>query len=183
MSSLQTDNSYFDIKVELRLSSLDLIDRDEIYVLDCFSGNGLIWNEVELNTKKQLNILKIDKKNDRNGIYLIGDNEKFIKNIDLSKYDIIDLDAYGSPFKLLDFIFEREFSSIIHCTFIQSMYGKLDKKLLNKIGYPDSMINKCPSIFDKNGLNKMLMYLNKQGVKEITGYFLGRKNYFYFLLN
>jgi hypothetical protein len=58
--------------------------------------------------------------------------------------------------------------------------GTLPNKLLNELGYNESMIKKCRTLFSKNGLEKFKQFLAINGVKEICGYFIDRKNYFYF---
>ncbi len=183
MSNLQikkTDNSHLVEKVKLRLDCLDEIEKDEVKILECYSGTGVIWDEVKKHTKKDLKILKIEKRIFKDSVYLVGDNLKFIESIDINKFDIIDLDAYGSPVKLLEIILKKGYKGCVHCTYIQTMFGGLDKKMLNKLGYSDSMINKIPSLFNKNPLEKMLFYLNTYNVKCVKGYFLKNKNYFYF---
>jgi len=180
MSSLQTDNSMLAQKINLRLDAVGKVPKDKVCILDAFSGNMVVWSQIKARTKKKLNILRIDAKPDRDGLYLVGDNQKFIESLDLARFDIIDLDAYGSPYKQLKILFERGYTGYVICTFIQTMAGRLDNELLTSLGYTDSMINKIPTLFSRNGLQKMLHYLNKNGVDEITGYFTGRKNYFTF---
>jgi len=102
--------------------------------------------------------------------------------MDLTKFDIIDLDAYGSPFNQLEIIFNSNFEGPIICTFIQTMSGGLNKALLIKLGYTLAMIKKCPSLFNKSGFDKMKEYLGKNGVKTISFYSKSRKNYFSFFL-
>ncbi|MDR1938336.1 MAG: hypothetical protein LBQ73_07550 [Tannerellaceae bacterium] len=184
MSKVQTDNSKLIEKVRLRLDSIKEISKQHITVLECFSGNGVIWNEVRMFSNADIRILKMDVKNDRKGVYLKGNNLKFLPNMDLSEYDIIDLDAYGSPFKQLEYVFKSNFNGIVHCTYIQTFMGKLDYKMLNSIGYSNKMIKKIPTLFSTNALEKMVDYLGTKGaVEQITGYFLGNKNYFYFKIN
>lgn len=180
MNSPQTDNSMLECKLKLRLLTLESIDKDTIHILDAFTGNMVVWNLIKSRTKKKIKVLRIDAKPDREGLYLVGDNTKFIGGLDLSKFDIIDLDAYGSPYKQLKIIFEAGYKNHVICTFIQTMAGRLDNELLESLGYTKNMINKVPTLFSRNGLNKMLHYLNMNGVDEIIGYFSGRKNYFTF---
>ena len=54
MSKAKTDNSMFWDKVLLRLNHLP--EKNNINVLDCFSGNGEIWDQIKKMTKK--NIIK-----------------------------------------------------------------------------------------------------------------------------
>jgi hypothetical protein len=177
----KTDNSYLSEKIKLRVDSILSQTKTKIKVLEAFAGDGLIWNEV----KKQLidceiEILRIDMKLDKPGIYLKGNNLKFLPIIDLSEFDIIDLDAYGSPYKQLKILFEKEYKGIVHCTFIQTGMGNLDHKLLIEIGYTRAMIKKCQTLFTKNGQEKFEAYLFNHNIKEIQGFFFERKRYFWF---
>lgn len=176
----KTDNSHLKEKVWLRLETLERIDKNEINILEAFAGDGFIWDAVRMETKKKLNVLRIDEKTDKKGVYLKGNNLKFLKNIDMSNFDIIDLDAYGSPFKQLEIVFYKKFKGFVHCTFIQTGMGRLDNNFLQRIGYTSKMIEKIPTLFSKNGMNKMERYLALCGIGIINGFFIERKNYFWF---
>lgn len=179
---MKIDNSYLNEKVKLRIDSLP--NKDEIFVLEAFAGEGKIWNKVIKQTDKQIKILKIEMEHNKTKMfYLQGDNRKYLKTLDLSKFDIIDLDAYGIPFEQLEIVFKSDFKGIVHVTAIQSGMGILPKKLLYKLGYTKEMIKKIKSIFNRNGLGKLKNYLYLCGIKEVVGYFINRKNYFYFNIN
>jgi hypothetical protein len=178
----KTDNSYTAEKVRLRIDSLKLINKQEINILEAFAGDGVIWNEVQKYTDQKLNILKIDMKDNKKGVYLKGSNEKFLPLFNFENYDIIDLDAYGVPFNQLEVVFKKNFKGIVHCTFIQSGMGSLPYGMLFKLGYTKEMLKKVKTIFNKNGLQKMQNYLALNAVNETFGYYFDRKNYFYFNL-
>lgn len=179
----QTDNSYMEGKILLRLEALNQIDKDSITILEAFGGDGIIWNEVKKRTTKELHILRIDKKQDKKGVYLRGDNIKFLKSIDLSAFDIVDLDAYGSPYNQLEIVFAKKYHGIVICTYIQTGLGQINKKLLQSLGYTASMINRCPTLFSRQPFSKMLNYLSKSGIGTIYNVqATERKNYFYFFL-
>ena len=180
MSKVRTDNSHLQEKIKLRIQSINDLNKKEINILECFAGDGIIWNEVKKCTNKKINILKIEKKYKRSIIYLKGENLKFLEKIDLQNFDIIDLDTYGSPFKQLEIIFKKNYKGIVCVTFINTEYGRMEYNLLKKAGYSISIIKKCPTIFSKNALNIISCYLYKNGIDEIIGYFMKRKNYFYF---
>ncbi len=171
MTNKKTDNSHLQEKIKLRLESVIGIDKPILTVLEAFSGDGLIWREVQKQSNKKISILKIEKKEGKKGVYLKGDNMKFISMFDFNNYDIIDLDAYGSPFNQLEVVFLKNFKGIVHCTFIQvcGMTGgnALHKKLLYQLGYTKEMIEKIPSLFNKNGFEKFKQYLAINGVKKI----------------
>jgi hypothetical protein len=178
---LKTDNSYFKEKVQLRIDSLP--GKNEIFVLDCFSGTGRIWNEVKERTQKNINTLSIEKESGKNKTALVGSNLKYLNVLDLNKFDIIDLDAYGIPYAQLNIIFKRKYKGIIHVTAIQSGMGQLPKGMIQELGYSKEMIMKIHSIFNTKGIEKLKNYLYLHGVQSVEGYFIDRKNYFYFNLN
>lgn len=179
----KTDNSHTEDKVLLRLETVNLVNKQEINVLEAYAGSGIIWKEVQKRTDKKINILKIEMKDNKKGVYLKGDNSKFIPLFDYSIYDIIDFDAYGVPYFQIKTVFQKQFKGIVHVTFIQSGMGSLPHGLLEDIGFPKNMIRKCSTLFSKNGMEKMQNFLYLNGVKKITGHFLDRKNYFYFVIN
>lgn len=182
MKQTDNDKGMFETKIKLRE---DLIEgKNNIKVLECFSGDGLLWTEIKRrHPDKNILILRIDQKEDKAGTYLKGDNLKFMESMDLDYFDLIDLDAYGSPFNQLEVVFRKGYKGPVVCTFIQTMNGALNKKMLNMLGYSDAMIAKCPSLFNKNGLEKMKAYLALKGVKSIRFSSQNRKNYFSFYLD
>jgi hypothetical protein len=106
--------------------------------------------------------------------------------MDLSKFDVIDLDAYGVPFKQLKIIFmqneKKKLDVIVFVTFIQTMFGALPRAFLKECGYPNKMVRKIPTLFNKNGMDKMKLYLALNGVSKIHYKGIKNKNYFSFEL-
>ena len=162
MSRQQTDNSEIRLKTKIRI---DVAKYGDV-VLDCFHGLGRLWDSVK--PIKAVTVYGIEKeKNKGNGVW--GDNVKFLKSMDLSKYDIIDLDSYGIPFPQLQEIFNNK--TLRNCTiiytFIQTMQGTVNKKLLENYGISNIMFQKVPTIFRKHGHSAFLNYLNQNGVSEV----------------
>lgn len=180
MSKQQTDNDElgFTYKVSLRIETV----KDNQYVLDCFSGHGFIWNSVKKQTGLNLDITKIDMRDDKNDAYLKGDNIKFLQAMNLDSYDIIDLDSYGVPFQQLEVLFKKNYHGIVHVTFIQSNRGRLNNGLLQNIGYTKEMIKKCPTLFSNNGYDKFKNYLSNHSILNINELSLNKKHYLYFKL-
>ncbi len=172
-TSTKTDNSYLVYKVQLRLSSLPA--KKNIKVLDCFAGQSLIWNSVQKQSNKNISIIGIDKK--PFGTTLRGNNLKYLQSMDLNRFDVIDLDSYGIPYKQLKLIFDTGYTGTIFITFIQTMYGALPAKMLYEIGYKKEMIDKCSTLFYKNGLDKFKKWLAIQGIKKIKRISIGSKHY------
>lgn len=173
------DAGILQAKIDLRIESIKKLE--EVKVLELFGGEGVLWDAVKKQTGKKIDILSMDI-NKYKRLQLQGDNTKFIDSLNLNEFDVIDIDAWGSPYKQLDMILTRRFTGIIHCTFIQTMMGKLSTDLLLSLGYSKKMIAKIPSIFNKNGILKFKQYLANKGIKEINIVSRGRKNYLWFLL-
>ncbi len=181
MSNLQTDNDEkgFTYKVSLRMETI----KPKQKILDCFSGNGFIWNRVKEISKQELFVTEIDKRDDKTSVFLKGDNIKFLKALDVSKYDVIDLDSYGIPYEQLEVIFKKQYTGIVHLTFIQSGIGRMNNGMLNHLGYTKQMVKKCPILFAKEGYAKFLNYLSTYRILKINGLSLNRKHYLYFKLD
>lgn len=180
MGNKKTDNSFFQEKVILRLDSIESIEKQKIRVLECFAGYGHIWKAVQKQCDKKIIITAIEKRDIPGKVYLKGDNMKYLSSLDLSHFDIIDLDAYGIPFFQLREVFKQNFSGIVHITSIQTGMGQLPTGMLKELGFTSEMIKQCPILICGDGLDRMQSYLSLNGVKQITGYFIDRKSYFYF---
>lgn len=174
-----TDNSYLSDKVALRLAHLP--DKDGLRVLDCYGGTGKIWKAVRKLSGRRIMTLPIDVR-DNVGFHLPGDNRAYLDALDLGKFDIIDLDAYGIPYDQLKLIFERNYRGTVFVTFIQSIMGQINQGLLAEIGYPAEMVKKIPTLFGRRGWDHFLQYLALHGVGSISHRSHARKHYLCFSL-
>jgi len=172
---IKTDNSYLNTKINLRMNHLP--DGKNIKVLDCFAGRSRIWKEIKKKSNRNINVVGIDRIS--YGSTLKGDNVKYLKGMNLDKYDIIDLDAYGVPFRQLEIIFKKKYKGILFITFVQSIFGRLPVRMLEKIGYTRNMIKKCPTLFNRNGIEKFKQYLAINGIKRIIIINKNNKKYLY----
>lgn len=172
---IKTDNSYLNTKINLRMNHLP--DQQSIKVLDCFAGRSKIWKKIKKESSKNINAVGIDRIS--YGSTLKGDNVKYLKGMNLDKYDIIDLDAYGIPFRQLEVIFKKRYKGILFITFIQSIFGRLPVRMLTKIGYTRNMIKKCPTLFNRNGIEKFKQYLAMNGIRKIVIINKNNKKYIY----
>lgn len=136
-----------------------------------------IWKEIKKKSNRNINVVGIDRIS--YGSTLKGDNVKYLKGMNLDKYDIIDLDAYGVPFRQLEIIFKKKYKGILFITFVQSIFGRLPVRMLEKIGYTRNMIKKCPTLFNRNGIEKFKQYLAINGIKRIIIINKNNKKYLY----
>lgn len=174
----QRDNTFLANKVALRLKHLP--SQTPLYVLDAFAGNGVIWRAVEEATNTTIRRLGIDNKTTAKGATLIGDNVKFLRAMNLSQFNVIDLDAYGTPFRQLEALWGKTGRCAVFVTFIQTNEGTLHKGLLRSLGYSDRMVRKCPTLFSRHGFKKFKHYLANNGVKRIWHRSSFRKHYIFF---
>ena len=177
---MKTDNSYFEEKVLLRLEALEKVEGDIVRVLEMFAGKSLLWQEVRRRTSKAVSLLSIEKEKGKNPTALTGDNMKFVDALDLDGFDIIDINAYGSCFRQLDAVLSRGYRGTVIVTDIQSVYGRTSQDLLRYAGFTDGMLKSVRSVIDAHAEEALYAYLESKGVYQVTGFFFGRKRYFYF---
>lgn len=177
VTDAKTNNSYLSNKIELRLRHLP---DDNISVLDCYGGARLIWKAIEQQIKRPVRYISIDKIDYGVGFYLDGDNLGYLRGLDLARFNVIDLDAWGVPYAQLKTLFEREYKGRVFVTFIQSLYGTIPHGLLEDIGFSSDMFRACPTIFGKRGWQYFLEWLALKGVRAITHRSHAKKHYLTF---
>ena len=175
----KTDNHYLKDKIMLRAS---FIGDEPHNVLDCFGGRGEVWAGVDIVTGKRHGRLPIDIREDV-GFHLHGDNTSYLESLELSRFTVIDLDAYGVPYEQLKTVFKRRYKGIVFVTFIQTMMGQLPYGLLEDVGFSREMIQKTPTLFGRRGWEYFLQWLALNGVKRIEHRSKGRKHYLGFVLD
>lgn len=175
--NLKTNNSHLEMKVNLRLNNLP--EKDNLCVLDAYAGKGLIWNTVKKRTAKKIKVLQVDKVDHLN-VDIATDNLKVLSGINLSRFDIIDLDAYGCPFAQLQILFNHNYKGKVFVTYIQTHHGALPHGILKQSGFSKEMISKCTTLFNKNPMQVMEQYLANNGIFSYSIKYVDRKHYMCF---
>jgi len=166
MSSQKINNSFLKEKVVFRIKHLP--DINAINVLDCFHGNGCIWYNVRRNIKRDISVFGIDIQ-EYDEFSLVGDNLKILPNLDLDAFNVIDVDAYGSPYEQVKIISGKiKTPTLVFYTFIQTMLGRCNFDMLQDLGYSHAMLEKCPSLFSKDGHVKFMRWLAILGVERVS---------------
>ncbi len=183
MSKVRTDNSHLAEKVQLRLDYLP--KKKTVRVLSCYFGRNVVWNTVAaLSPSRTIRVTGMDIVKGLPGAYLPGDNRKYLANMDLSGFDLIDLDAYGIPFEQLALVLDNHTArgKGAFITAIQTHHGALPHKLLLHLGFTKKMLQKAPTLFYTDGIGKLLRFMAEKGVKWVEGYNTPgkRKNYLFF---
>jgi len=160
----QIDNSCLAEKVYLRVDNLP---PGPVSLLDCYGGYGIVWREaIRASGRTDIVRTAIDQERRRGAIK--GDNRKWLKSLDLSQYNVIDLDAYGVPFDQMKILFDRKYSGVVYFTFIQSSLGRLPGELLGAGGIPKDMIDKCPTLWGQYGWQIWCDWLAGNGVRRLS---------------
>ena len=176
----KNNNSYLGNKVGLRISYLP--DGD-LSVLDCYGGAGKIWAAIKRETGRQIRYLPIDKLDYGIGLYLPGENLVYLASLDLSRFNVIDLDAYGVPYHQLEVVFAKKFSGRVFVTMNQVLAGGMPHDMMIKIGFSKAIIREAPTICFRNGWEYFMDYLALMGVRQVVHRSKGRKHYLTFRLS
>ena len=137
MRQVFTENSHLRTKVRLRLELIGQLKRKNLYVLDAYAGQGIVWKEIQ-RQRPDLTIttVGIEKRKYVNPNVIMGDNRKAMKGMDLTVFDLIDLDAFGCPWEQLAIASERAPDVPVVLTHISVTLGPVPKGLLKAAGLP-----------------------------------------------
>lgn len=102
-NGVKTNNAKTNAKKELRMSVIENIPSPK--VLEVFCGDGEMYRAVWKDAEKYTGIDKIKFFDERHTI--CGDAEKAIRLVGVNDYNIYDIDAYGSPYEILDYIVSK----------------------------------------------------------------------------
>jgi hypothetical protein len=167
MNKARTDNSRLDEKIYIR----EQVCKDGYTILDCFHGEGRIWGDIE--KRKDIKVIGIEKERGKGFGALYGEAEKMLPALNLSNYNIIDFDAWGSPYQSIKAMFRNHTRMPGTCciyTFIQTGMGRAQKELLKIIGITEQMYTKVPSIYSNMAFDAFKEFLRKNGIKTIKNW-------------
>jgi hypothetical protein len=132
----KTDNDHVPSKVLLRVEAITRLGEPrEIHVLDAFHGHGRLWKLTEdaLPDGWSVNLFRADKQARRSGTLRV-DNARLLEALDLSRFDLIDLDAYGWPAAQLRSVAMRAPGKMVLTTRISRALGQMPKVILDDLG-------------------------------------------------
>lgn len=183
MSSPRIDNSRSAVKIKIR----EDVCKNGYSVLDCYHGEGYLWGQIKKTI--DLTIVGIEKEKGKGYGTMYGEAEKIIPSIDLSIYQIIDFDAWGSPYLSIKAMFKNKTlkkGTICFYTFIQTRMGGTQKELLENIGIKYEMYKKCRTIWRNYAFVAFCQFLLKNGITQVKNWHYqdgsSTKNYGYFIV-
>lgn len=132
-----TDNDHVASKVALRVEAIEMLgDPREIRVIDAYHGHGRLWQLVEeaLPEGWTVKMYRADRETRAAGTLKV-DNLRLLQAIDLTRFDIIDLDAYGYPAYQLRVVAARAPGKLVLSTRIAKAMGRIPKCVLEDLGF------------------------------------------------
>lgn len=179
----KTDNHYLADKVALRCKYSPWLDDRPLRVLDVCGGHGVVWRCVMAETGRKIARHAIDKRTDLSEMHWHGDNLAVIQSVDVSDYDVVDIDAYGTPAEHLMLLSQRQFQGVVFVTMIQEIAGRMPSAVMSAIGLPMAAQTLAPSLIARRGWEYYCEFLSTIGVRSLVHRSKGRKHYAAMRLN
>ncbi len=180
MTIAKTDNDNLSQKLAIRLFAMNQIAINPsrpVKILDCFAGDGVLWHHIQKESTQAIEHIGIDSLSKLGSRYL-GDNRRYLRQLPLDEYDLIDLDAYGVPYEQFRILADRQYRGIVVGTFIQCVYGGLPYAMLEEIGYSKRMVKKITKLFFRDGWKKWVTFLGVLGYERVFVFHCANKHYF-----
>ena len=134
---IYTENSHLSAKARIRVDYMLSTDKTEWYILDAYAGEGKVWERVkELLPDHKITYLGIDKKKYTRPDVIMGENQKIMRGLELEKFDLIDLDAFGFPWEQLEICAKLAPNVPVASTAISVTLGPTPYGVLKAAGIP-----------------------------------------------
>lgn len=179
----QTDNAHFRWKVMLRKEAVSSLDT--VRVLDCFAGCNRLWTDVGYDYYYGL-----EQQKGKGRLNIHADNLRIIPVLDLSLFNVIDLDSYGVPGNQLLAIIKNKTlpeKMVIVYTAIFAPLASSHRDFLLANGVASDVYMKCQTLWNnKLGTIFDTFLFCKLGVERDHSFFVREgsygKRYGYFTL-
>lgn len=135
MDGKKLDNDHVASKVALRVEAVTRLgDPRPITVLDAFHGHGKLWDLVgdALPEGWEVRLYRADQAHRKLGTLRIN-NVRLLEVLDLNRFDLIDLDAYGWPAYQLKLVASRAPTKPVLTTRIVRALGNVPKVILEDL--------------------------------------------------
>ncbi|MDE7164768.1 MAG: hypothetical protein K2O04_05020 [Clostridiales bacterium] len=176
----KTDNKSIGNKIFIRKKAISNLP--EINVLDLFGGNNVLWKNIYTDR-----YFGVEKQKDK-GNNLVADSRRIFDSLDLSKFNVIDVDSYGISFDIYKKILTSKSirnGTVIIYTAITNQFTKIQNEAKDEFGFR-SFYNKAPSLFNARAIEFFYEFLAKHGIDRVTYYEVRdnfTKHYGYFRIN
>ena len=164
LHSTKTDNAHIESKINLR--KLATKGLDELRVLDLFAGENKLWASFE--KARYYGVEKVKGK----GANLHTDNIRVIQSLDLSDFNVIDVDSYGIPANQIYELYQNDTlqkGTIIIYTCITNKMSGLNKCILDLFHLRD-IYAKSKTIINGHAVEMFYGLLYSLGVRKVCEY-------------
>lgn len=161
---IQTDNAHLREKVYLRRRATEGLGG--LRVLDLFAGENVLWSHFTLDR-----YYGVEQQRGK-GRNLWADNRKVIPSLDLSDFNVIDVDSYGIPFAQMQQVFDNPTLSdgtVIVYTCIGNSVSGLCNEMKDAFGIR-AMYDEASTLFNGYGMDYFYGYLYRRGVRKVVEY-------------
>ena len=176
----KTDNKSIGNKIFIRKQAIKSLS--EVNVLDLFGGRNVLWNNIPTNRYYGVESEK------NKGQNLCADSHHVLASLDLSKYNVIDVDSYGISFDIYKYLLTDsrvQNGTIVLYTAITNEFTKIQNAAKDEFGFR-KFYDKAPSLFNARAIEFFYEMLAKYGVEEVNYYEIKdnfTKHYGYFCKN
>lgn len=163
-SRTKTDNAHLKWKIELRKQAVK--DLGPLRVLDLFAGNNILWSNFERERYYGIEVIPGKGKN------LHSDNLRVIPSLDLSQFNVIDSDSYGSSVKQIEALFKNPTlkpGTVVLFTEIHAARNFMPKELVETAGIKE-IYSIIPSAFQSYAWEYFMEFLYNKGIRKIRFY-------------
>lgn len=167
------------MKVAMRLALLPPRQEGQrVQVLDAYAGNGDIWRAVSRwRDDLEITSIELDQRRGRGAIH--GDNRRIMAAMDMTRFDVVDLDAWGQPTDQLAIALDRGFTGVLFWTFIAT-YPRGSNLLLDAADIPREWAAIAPStMFSQGGVFRLWQqFLAVRGFRQMAIVAAGQGRYY-----
>ena len=164
LHSTKTDNT--SIKSKINLRRLAVAGLDEIRVLDLFAGENRLWESFK--KARYYGVEKVKGK----GRNLTTDNIRAIQSLDLSAFNVIDVDSYGIPANQIYELYQNgtmQDGTVVVYTCITNKMSGLNRCILDMFNLR-AIFKKSKTMLTGQAVEMFYGMLYSLGVRKVCEY-------------
>lgn len=158
------DNKNIADKIFLRKEAIKNLK--EVKVLDLFAGHNVLWNNIKTDRYYGIDLEKGKGKN------LEADSKKIFDSLDLSQFNVIDVDSFGIDYRLYKKILESKNLKkpiVVFFTLITNVMIGLNKSGIELYNL-QNLYPKAQGMFNEKGKVYFYNLLANHDIKKVVFY-------------